>query len=66
MPQLVTAMTENGEEIVAFPLREYWLDVGRIDDFERANDDYPAALRWEEARNTWVIYVNFGEPKLAV
>ena len=41
MPQLVTAMTENGEEIVAFPLREYWLDVGRIDDFERANDDYP-------------------------
>jgi NDP-sugar pyrophosphorylase family protein len=24
-----------------FPIREYWLDVGRIDDFQRANNEFP-------------------------
>jgi NDP-sugar pyrophosphorylase family protein len=29
---------------VAFPIREYWLDIGQIDDLTRANGDYPATF----------------------
>ena len=25
---------------VAFPIREYWMDVGRLDDFERAKEEF--------------------------
>lgn len=28
-------------ETVVFPVREYWIDVGRLDDLEKANGDYP-------------------------
>ena len=29
-----------GEMASAFPIREYWLDVGRIPDLARATDEY--------------------------
>ena len=32
-----------------FPIREYWLDIGRIDDFNKANDDYIREFREFEA-----------------
>ena len=41
MPELFSAMIASGLETAAFPIREYWIDVGRIEDFRRANDDYP-------------------------
>lgn len=31
---------EHGYETVVFPIREYWMDIGMIDDFERANGEY--------------------------
>ncbi|MBM3567059.1 MAG: CBS domain-containing protein [Alphaproteobacteria bacterium] len=30
----------KGQETAAFPLREYWIDIGQLDDFTRANGDY--------------------------
>ena len=30
-------------------MREYWLDIGRIDDFNKANDDYIREFRDFEA-----------------
>jgi NDP-sugar pyrophosphorylase family protein len=30
---------EDGKTLVAFPLREYWIDVGRIEDVEQAQHD---------------------------
>jgi dTDP-glucose pyrophosphorylase len=30
----------KGYETVAFPIREYWMDIGRFDDYQRANSDY--------------------------
>ena len=32
-------------EVTAFPIREYWLDVGRMDDFERANRDFSSIFK---------------------
>lgn len=37
MPTLFERMISSGYETVAFPIREYWLDIGHMEDFERAN-----------------------------
>ena len=39
MPTLLDEMIENKIEINVFPIHEYWLDVGRIDDFNKAKDE---------------------------
>jgi dTDP-glucose pyrophosphorylase/CBS domain-containing protein len=36
MPQLIERLLANGRAVVGFPLREYWLDIGRPADYERA------------------------------
>lgn len=40
MPELYKKLLSIEQSVSAFPLREYWLDIGRIADYERANDDY--------------------------
>lgn len=40
MTQLFERCIENGKECVAFPIREYWVDVGQIGDFRRANNEF--------------------------
>lgn len=40
MPDLLSRIVADGRETAAFPIREYWLDVGRVDDFERANGEF--------------------------
>lgn len=38
MPDLLTHHIEKGKVINMFPIHEYWLDIGRMDDFEKAQD----------------------------
>ena len=40
MPQLFNALVMEGQKTTVYPVREYWLDIGRMDDFERAQDEY--------------------------
>ncbi|MCB1876834.1 MAG: nucleotidyltransferase family protein [Chromatiales bacterium] len=40
MPDLFRTLIAKGETTVAFPLHEYWLDIGRVEDFERAGREY--------------------------
>jgi len=40
MPDLFKQLIEKEETTAAFPVHEYWLDIGRMDDFERAHEDY--------------------------
>lgn len=40
MPQLFEAVIAEGSEAVVFPIREYWLDIGRFDDLEQARIEY--------------------------
>ncbi|MBW8636206.1 nucleotidyltransferase family protein [Hoeflea sp. WL0058] len=40
MPDLLARLTDRGDTVSVFPLREYWLDIGRIEDLERARQDY--------------------------
>ncbi|WP_018132197.1 nucleotidyltransferase family protein [Effusibacillus pohliae] len=45
MPTLFDKLIELNCETVVFPIREYWLDIGRKEDFERANGEF-----WEVFR----------------
>lgn len=40
MPTLFSSLMGDGKETIAFPIHEYWLDIGRRQDFDRANDEY--------------------------
>jgi len=40
MTTLFDALIEANREVGVFPIREYWLDIGRMSDFERANMEY--------------------------
>jgi len=40
MPTLFEEMIKNDDNAVSFPIREYWLDIGRIDEYEKANIEY--------------------------
>lgn len=40
MPQLFKMMIELNHRTAVFPIREYWLDIGRKDDLERANLEF--------------------------
>ena len=39
MPTLLEHEIEDGEVVNMFPIHEYWLDIGRMDDFNRAQSD---------------------------
>ena len=40
MPCLFQILLQKNKKISSFLLHEYWLDIGRIQDFERANSEY--------------------------
>ena len=41
MPTLFEKLIERKMETGVFPIREYWLDIGQIADYDRANGEYP-------------------------
>ena len=44
MPDVITRLMEIKQHVVAFPIREYWLDIGRHPDLEKANRDAAEGL----------------------
>jgi dTDP-glucose pyrophosphorylase len=40
MPDLFSAAMAQGRNASVFPLREYWMDIGHIDDLERARTEF--------------------------
>jgi sugar O-acyltransferase (sialic acid O-acetyltransferase NeuD family) len=40
MPTLIERTIADDKPSIAFPLREYWIDVGRLDDLQRASDEF--------------------------
>lgn len=43
--QLIQAAMDAERAVFSYPIHEYWLDIGRIEDYEKANAD---AKRWLE------------------
>ncbi|MBP2636934.1 MAG: alcohol dehydrogenase [Firmicutes bacterium] len=40
MPNLFKTIIKQNGETTVFPIREYWLDIGQMSDFERANGEF--------------------------
>lgn len=40
MPTLIEDMIKEEKKVSSFPIHEYWLDIGRISEFEKAQLDY--------------------------
>ncbi len=40
MPTLFDKLIVMNENTISFPLREYWLDIGRMEEYEKANLEY--------------------------
>lgn len=40
MPSLFDKIIASGQDSAVFPIREYWLDIGKMSDFELAQSDY--------------------------
>ena len=42
MPELLEQKIAERQRVLMFPIHEYWLDIGRMDDFERAQAEFHA------------------------
>ncbi|MBF0233419.1 MAG: alcohol dehydrogenase, partial [Desulfamplus sp.] len=40
MPSLFKILKQRDGRAAVFPIHEYWMDIGQIKDFERANGEY--------------------------
>lgn len=40
MPTLFEKIISENKNAISFPLREYWLDIGRIEEYKKANEEY--------------------------
>ena len=40
MPDLINTQLQNNQQVNTFPIHEYWLDIGRMEEFERANHEF--------------------------
>jgi dTDP-glucose pyrophosphorylase len=39
MPDLITSLISGHKRVICFPIREYWLDIGQMEQYERASAD---------------------------
>ena len=39
MPDLIAQLVADGQRVVSFPVREYWLDIGQAEDYQQALAD---------------------------
>jgi dTDP-glucose pyrophosphorylase len=45
MPTLFNKLIIAKEKVISFPIREYWLDIGRLSDYEQANSEYHGVFK---------------------
>lgn len=38
--KLIEILIKNNKLVGSFPIREYWMDIGQVNDYHRANEDY--------------------------
>lgn len=45
MPTLFTTLRDTGSKVAVYPMRDYWRDVGRMDDLEAARSEYDQVFK---------------------
>ena len=48
MDNLLQKMLAQGEPVARYLLKEYWLDIGRIEDYEKAEEAYSTYFKVQE------------------
>ena len=51
MPSLFQLLQSKSERTIVYPVHEQWLDVGRVDDLERAQAEYRPTSKSEKPKN---------------
>ena len=44
MTDLIVAVLDSGGNVISFPIREYWIDIGRIEQYQKAELDFAAGM----------------------
>jgi NDP-sugar pyrophosphorylase family protein len=44
MTDLIAAVLNSGGNVISFPVREYWIDIGRIEQYRKADLDLAAGM----------------------
>jgi len=44
MPKLFEKTIDAQMKTISFPIREYWIDIGRLEEFEKANKEYQSCF----------------------
>ena len=44
MPDLIKAVIQSGGRVISFPVREYWIYIGRIEQYQKAELDLAAGI----------------------
>ena len=44
MDTFIAQLLKNNKKIGSYPLHEYWLDIGKIDDFKQAKIDIASGI----------------------
>jgi NDP-sugar pyrophosphorylase family protein len=44
MTDLIAAVLSSGGAVISFPIREYWIDIGRIEQYRKADLDLAAGM----------------------
>ncbi|MEN6348187.1 MAG: nucleotidyltransferase family protein [Syntrophomonas sp.] len=45
MPELFNVLAKENRATAVYPIREYWMDIGHMDDYERANGEYKKVFK---------------------
>jgi len=45
IPVLLRKFLAQEKKIAAFPIREYWIDIGHFDDYQKANNDFTKVFK---------------------
>lgn len=40
MTQLIQKLLDDQKQVSSFPIHEYWMDIGQLPDYEKANEDF--------------------------
>lgn len=40
MPDLISTLLREGRRVIAYEIKDYWLDVGKVDDYKKAVNDF--------------------------
>jgi hypothetical protein len=57
MTEVLLRESKNGKkDVIVFPVHEYWLDIGRVDEFERGQEEVEREDRIRSTKRRRFIY----------